>query len=227
MAVYRFTTNSGVLSSVEVLCDVSHASNGLPAVAAFTAQSSSNYVILLERYGPTGTVQLNCKMGVAPPLNNPVQNCLVAGGGSITLSMPATNWCPLPVCQWRFNGMDLPGETGPTLLVKDFNVGKVGTYSVWMSNFVGTATRDVAYLALAGPFILDRRWTTNGTDVGFVINASNSTPFVLEASTNLNGTWFPVATNPDPCLILLYTNLGALTYPQRYFRAGPWPPIGP
>lgn len=227
LAVYRFTTNSGVLSSVEVLCDVSHASNGLPAAATFTAQSSSNYVILLERYGPTGVVQLNCKMGVAPPLNNPMQNCLVAGGGSVTLSMPATNWCPLPVCQWRFNGVDILGETGPTLLVKDFSAGKVGTYSVWMSNFVGTATRDVAYLALAGPFILNRRLITNGTDVGFVINASNSTPFVLEASTNLNGTWLPIATNPDPCLILLYTNLGALTYPQRFFRAAPWPPIGP
>jgi len=227
LAVYRFTTNSGVLSSVEVLCDVSHASNGLPVAATFTAQSSSNYMILLERYGPTGVVQLNCKMGVAPPLNNPMQNCLVAAGGSITLSMPATNWCPLPICQWRFNGVDILGETGPTLLVKDFSAGKVGTYSVWMSNFVGTATRDVAYLALAGPFILNRRWITNGTDVGFVINASNSTPFVIEASTNLNGAWLPVATNPDPCLILLYTNSGALTYPQRFFRAAPWPPIGP
>ena len=114
-----------------------------------------------------------------------------------------------------------------TLLVNGFSVGKVGTYSVRMSNFVGTATRDVAYLALAGPFVVNHSWTTNGSDVGFVLNASNSTPFVLETTKDLSGVWLPIATNPDPCLILSYTNLGARTDPQRFFRAAPWPPIGP
>jgi hypothetical protein len=124
--------------------------------------------------------------------------------------------------------VDIVGETGPTLLVKDFNEGKVGTYSVWMSNFVGTATRDVANLALAGPFLVNHWWITNASGVGFVLNASNGMPFVLETTTNLGGSpWLPIATNPDPCLILLYTNLGALTDPQRFFRAAPWPPIGP
>jgi hypothetical protein len=141
--------------------------------------------------------------------------------------MPATNWCPLPSCQWLFKGVDIPGATGPTLLLTAFDAGDVGMYSVRMSNFVRTATRDVAYVGLSGPFLLNHWWVTNSGNVGFAINASNSIPFVLETTTNFSGSWIPVATNPDPCLVLIFTNLGALNDPQRFFRAAPWTPPGP
>jgi hypothetical protein len=227
LGVYHMTGGLSDLTAPPIVCDLTSASNGLPIVVQFTAQQGSNYLVVVEGFQASGNIELNCLMGTAPALNNPLRYCFVSAGGSIQLSMPATNWFPAPACQWRFNGGDLIGETGTTLLVNNFGAGKVGTYSVWMSNFVGTATRDVAYLALAGPFLLNHQWVTNGTDVGYVINASNSTPFVLETTTSLNGSWLPIATNPDPCLILLYTNLGALTDPQRFFRAAPWPPIGP
>lgn len=227
LGVYHMTGGLSDLTAPPIVCDLTSASNGLPVVVQFDARQGSNYLVVVEGFQASGNIELNCLMGKAPPLTNPLRYCFVSAGGSIQLSMPATNWFPQPACQWRFNGADLPGETGQTLLVKEFSLSKVGTYSVWMSNFVGTATRDVAYLALAGPFLLNHQWVTNGSDIGYVINASNSTPFVLEATTNLSGTWLPIATNPDPCLILLYTNSGALTYPQRFFRAAPWPPIGP
>ena len=166
-------------------------------------------------------------MGVAPPLTNALKYCFVPEGGGITLAMPATDWCPLPDCQWRFNGVDIPGATGSSLTLSGFSALQVGTYSVRMSNFVRTATREVANVALVGPFTVNHWWTTNAGKVGFVLNASNAVPFVLETSTNLNGLWSPIATNPDPCSILIYTNSSALTTPQRFFRAAPWPPVGP
>jgi hypothetical protein len=227
LGVYHMTGGLSDLTAPPIVCDLTSASNGLPVIAQFNADQGSNYLVVVEGYQASGNIEVNCLMGTAPALTNPLRYCFVSEGGSFLLSMPATNWFPTPACQWRFNGIDLPGETGTTLLVNNFGAGKVGTYSVWMSNFVSTATRDVAYLALAGPFLISHWWTTNGSDVGFVLNASNSAPFVLETSTNLNGSWLPIATNPDPCLILLYTNLGALTQPQRFFRAAPWPPIGP
>jgi hypothetical protein len=228
IGVYHMTGGLSDMTAPAIKCDLNSASNGLPVILQFNAHQGSNYLVLLDGYqAEGGNIELNCIMGTAPPLTNTLRYCFVSAGGSILLSMPATNWFPPPACQWRRDDIDLPGETGPTLLVDNFGEGDVGRYSVRMSNFVSVATRDVAYLAMAGPFQLSRWWTTNGTDIGFVINASNSTPFVLETSTDLNGSWLPIATNPEPCLILLYTNLGALTDPQRFFRAAPWPPIGP
>ncbi len=227
LGIYHMTGGLSDLTAPPIVCDLTSASNGLPVVVQFDARKGSNYLVVVEGFQAAGNIELNCLMGLAPPLTNPLRYCFVSPGGSIQLSMPATNWFPLPACQWRFNGVDIPGETAATLLVNNFSAGKVGTYSVRMSNYVSTATRDVANLALAGPFLVNHWWITNVSGVGFVINASNGTPFVLETTTSLNGSWLPIATNPDPCLILLYTNLGALTDPQRFFRAAPWPPIGP
>jgi hypothetical protein len=227
LAIYHLTGGLSDLTVPPIVCDLTSASNGLPVIVQFDAQEGSNYLIEVEGFQASGNIELSCLMGTAPPLTNPLRYCFVSAGGSFLLSMPATNWFPTPACQWRLNGIDLIGETGTTLLVNNFDAGKVGTYSVSMSNYVGTATRDVAYLALAGPFLINHWWTTNAGEVGFVLNASNSTPFVLESSTSLNGAWLPIATNPDPCLLLFYTNLGALTQPQRFFRAAPWPPLGP
>ena len=68
-------------------------------------------------------------------------------------------------------------------------------------------------------------WGNHAIDsVSFIVRASNAMPFVLETATNLTGSWLPLATNPDPCLLLNFTNAGALADPQRFFRAAPWSP---
>ena len=227
LAVYRLTGGIDDFLVPPIICDLTSASNGLPAIAQFNATNGTNYAVVVEGVGGGGNLQVNSVMGFAPLLNNPIKNCFVSEGGSIVLTMPADTWVPVPDCQWRFNGIDIPGATGTTLTVSSFSALKAGIYSVRMSNFVRTQTRDVANLILVGPFTLNHWWYTNAGQVSFVVNASNSTPFVLETTTNLNTPWLPVATNLDACLILLYTNSGALADPQRFFRAAPWPPAGP
>ncbi len=227
MAVYRFSTNAGLLSSFQLVCDLSSASNGLPAIARFDGTQGSNYVIVVEGYEASGNLQLNCQMGIAPALTNPLLHYFVPEGGGVVLSMPATNWIPQPSCQWRLNGVNIPGATNPTLTLSNFSELGVGTYSVYVSNFVSSATRDVALVSLVGPFTVNHWWTTNSGKVGFSLSTSNSMPFVLETSTNLNGSWSPIATNPDPFKVLFYTNGNPFATPQRFFRAAPWPPLSP
>ncbi len=227
MAVYRFSTNAGIISSMQLVCDLSSASNGLPAIARFDGTLGSNYVIVVEGFEESGNLQLNCQMGVAPPLNNPLLKYFVPEGSGVVLDMPATNWNPLPDCQWRLNGANIPGATGPTLTLSNFNALGVGTYSVFVSNFVSSTIRNVAAVSMVGPFTVNHWWTTNSGKAGFSLSASNSMPFVLETSTNLNSSWSPIATNPDPFKILFYTNENPLATPQRFFRAAPWPPPGP
>jgi hypothetical protein len=224
LAVYQLSGGLSDLTTPPIVCDLTSASNGLPCVRQFAALQGVDYTIVAEGYQASGNLQITCTMGVAPPLTNPIQHCLVASNGTIELTMPATNWFPPPVCQWRFKGVNLPNETNATLLVTNFSEDDAGTYSVWVSNFVSEITRDVAALAMAPPFLLQHSWSTNAAGVSWTITASNAAPFVLETTTALNGPWLPIATNSDPCLILFFTNSNAFVDPQRYYRAAPWSP---
>lgn len=223
LAVYKLNGDANDFDAPALICDLSSATNGVPCVARFDALRGTNYTVVVEGYEATGNIALAAKMGIAPALTNTLKYCLVAAGGSFLLQMPATAWCPAPACQWRFNGIDIPDATNSTLSVSGFGAPNVGLYSVWVSNFVSTATRDVASLDLAPPFALHSAWVTNGS-VGYRIAASNASPFVLETATTLGGLWTPVATNPDPCLILLYTNKTPFVDPRRFYRAVPWTP---
>jgi hypothetical protein len=224
MAVYHITGSASDFSTPAFICDLSSASNGVPAVAQFQGQLGTNYAIVIEGMTNIGNLQLNCKMGIAPPLANSLLQCFVPVGSSLVLKSPATNWCPLPSCQWRRNGVDIPGATNDTLVLTNFSAGMTGTYSIRVSNFVSTATRNVATANLVGPFTVDHWWTTNDFKIGLVLSTSNSMPFVIQTTTNLNSPWLSIATNPDPCLILSVTNTDVLTSPQRFFRAAPWSP---
>jgi subtilisin-like proprotein convertase family protein len=223
LAVYRLTGGLDDFSAPALICDLTSASNGVPAIARFDAEEGTNYSVIIEGFEGSGNIQVTTKMGVAPPLTNALKYCLVASGGSLLLSMPATAWCPPPSCQWRLDGEDIPGATSPTYLVSAFDISKVGTYSVFVSNFVTSTARDVAYLNLAPAFELHADWVT-GAPTRYLITVSNATPFVIETTTALGTSWTPIATNPDPCLILRYTNNTPLSDPRRFYRAVPWSP---
>jgi hypothetical protein len=223
MAVYRLTGGPSDFLSPPIICDLASAGLGLPAVGKFSATNGSNYTIVVEGLG-AGNLALTCRMGVAPPLTNVLRYCAVPTNGTITLQMPATNWWPAPFCQWRRDGVNVPNATNTSLLLANFNVSMVGLYSVVLSNFVRSVTNQVAYLTLAGPFALDYSWVGSGPLLGFKVAVSNSTPFVLQSAGELTGPWGSVATNPDPCLILFYTNSSPWLFPQRFFRAVPWSP---
>jgi subtilisin-like proprotein convertase family protein len=222
LAVYQLTGGIEDFSAPALVCDLTSASNGLPATAQFPALAGTNYTVVVEGFQASGTLVITTQMGVATALTNGLLHYFVPEGGGITLSSPATNWYPNPSCQWRLNGADIPNATNGTLVLSDFDSLAVGTYSVAVSNFAGAATRDVAVVELAPPFLLDESWVLAGGAPAFKIVTSNAAPFVLETSTSIVGSWTPVITNPNPNLILSYTNFSPLSSPQRFYRAVPW-----
>lgn len=55
---------------------------------------------------------------------------------------------PGPVYQWQFNGVPLAGQTGASLTISNAYYGKDGSYTVVVSNYLGSVTSQVAWLIL-------------------------------------------------------------------------------
>jgi subtilisin-like proprotein convertase family protein len=224
LAIYRLTGGLGDFSAPALICDVTSASNGVPAVVQFNVDKGTNYTVVVEGFQASGTLVTTSRLGVASILTNQLLHYFVPEGGGLAISSPATNWVPNPACQWRLDGVPIPNATNATLTLSNFSELNVGTYSIYVSNFVSTATRDVADVQLAPPFVLvDSLITYNGSRAYKVVT-SNAAPFVLESTTDLSAGWIPVITNPNPSLILYYTNFSPLTFPKQFYRAVPWAP---
>ncbi|MBE7502441.1 MAG: VCBS repeat-containing protein [Verrucomicrobiales bacterium] len=68
-------------------------------------------------------------------------------GGAVTLRSLGTG-----PYQWRFNGVDLPGETGGTLSLKNLQASQAGRYSVVVTSGEGTTVTNFTYLQVDTQF---------------------------------------------------------------------------
>jgi hypothetical protein len=105
---------------------------------------------------------------------------------------------PYPTIQWRFNGMDIPGETNAYLQFLVMSTNQFGGYSVVLSNAFGVATSRVAQLTI---FVSPPEITSQPADV--TVNAGGNVNFWVGVSGSpppnfqwrLNGVNIPDATN--------------------------------
>jgi hypothetical protein len=73
-----------------------------------------------------------------PTITDPPQDRTVSIGGNVTFTVTASGGAPLAF-QWRFKGVDLPGETGPSLTRNGVTLANDGAYTVVVTNPDGTA----------------------------------------------------------------------------------------
>ncbi len=71
-------------------------------------------------------------------------------GENVTFTAFAIGQLPLSY-QWRFNGVDLAGQTSATLTLPNVQFSVAGNYTVRVTNSLGAATSDVATLTLQTP----------------------------------------------------------------------------
>ena len=86
---------------------------------------------------------------VAPAITTQPTGLVVIPGATATFAVAATGSGPLAF-QWRRNGSDLPGATGPVLTLTNVSGAEAGNYSVVVSNAAGSVTSVVAPLILIG-----------------------------------------------------------------------------
>jgi sugar lactone lactonase YvrE len=75
--------------------------------------------------------------------------------GSSTVLAPGIAGAGPPQLQWLFDGTNLPGATGATLVVSNAQTASAGNYSLTASNSYGAVTAAVAVLAVSSLPVID------------------------------------------------------------------------
>src|SRR5208282_849413 len=98
----------------------------------------------------------------------------VAAGSSATFTVAAAGTAPLTY-QWQFNGTNLYGATSTSLTLAGVQPANAGSYTVVVTNSVGSVTSAVAVLTVlpsAGSLVINGGQTYQVID-GFGVNANH------------------------------------------------------
>lgn len=135
------------------------------------------------------------------PLQPPVIDSLppnqtVNAGENAPFRVFPTGATPL-FYQWQFNGTNIPGATTNLLFLTNVLPVNAGSYTVVVSNIVGSATSAPEQLTVN---MLPAKFghvalLPNG-NIQITFNGSPGTKYTIEGSTNLV-TWFPIVTLLD------------------------------
>lgn len=94
-----------------------------------------------------GTVEVE---GEPPSILLPPADQRLVAGETATFTVVAIGESPL-FYQWRFEGIDLPGENGPSLTLRAVTTNQAGRYDVVVENFNGLTTSPPARLTVLTP----------------------------------------------------------------------------
>ena len=166
-----------------------------------------------------------CYTPVAPAITAQPTNLTVLVGRTATYSVAATGTSPLSF-QWAFNGTNIDGATDATLTLGNVQLTQAGSYSVLVSNLVGSTNSVTATLSVVLPPVITQQpqgqsaasynsasftvaatgsgplsyqWRKGGTNLVDGSNVSGSTTTNLTlASVSMNdgGNYDVVVSNP-------------------------------
>jgi hypothetical protein len=130
---------------------------------------------------------------VAPVLYEQPAGLVVTNGADLTLAAAAAGTPPLAY-QWTFQGTNLDGATDALLALTNVQPDRAGSYTLVVSNPVGTATSTVAALVVLVPPAItlqpSNQTVTAGAEVSFTVAASGTEPLGYQWSfggTDLDG----------------------------------------
>jgi bacillolysin len=132
----------------------------------------------------------------APTISVQPVGAFVPPGGNKTFTVTAAG-TPTLRYQWRKNGFPIQGATSSSLAITNVQQSDYGSYSVIISNDIGTVTSDSAALfgALGTPFFITQpqgRTITAGQTTTFFAQVDNATTYQWQFSTDGGTVWNPV-----------------------------------
>jgi hypothetical protein len=166
------------------------------------ATNAGVYNVVVSNPGGAAAAFVRITVEVAPQITLQPQSRTLAPGSTATFQVGALGTPPLGY-QWRFNGTNLDGATGPILVLTNVPPTAAGNYTAVVTNAFGAATSTVAVLTLrAAPTILAQPQSTNvfvGATAVFTVEVVGSLPLRYQWRRNnipING-----ATNATLTLV--------------------------
>ncbi len=185
-----------------------------PVLSLFNVQESSqgNYTVLVSNSAGSVTSAVAVVTIQSPPViydHGQPQPLTIIQGSNATFTVTAIGDAPLTY-QWRFGGTNIAGATNNPLVLTAVQTNQAGSYSVVVSNVLGTRTSSNALLTVRlPPFILLQPAPATQT----VVAGSNATFTVLAGGDptllyqwRLNGVNVPGATAASLTLTAVQTN---------------------
>ena len=134
---------------------------------------------------PSAAATLTVNVGVVI-LEQP-QSVTVTSGDSASFAVLASG-TPAPTYQWRVDGNDIAGATGPSLSVANATPANAGAYSVVVQNIVGPVTSSDAVLAVITPPSIETQPQSQTVDLGasvtFSVTALGDAPLSFQWQKN-------------------------------------------
>ena len=204
--------------------------SGTPTTAGTYSISVSGYQF--TNFGApvttaTATIVVSPAPNSAPAITRPPGSVTVLTGGSVTFTINFTG-TPAPTFQWLKNGVAIPGATNATLPLSNIALADAGSYSVALTNSLGSATSAAATLTVTqapvAPSIVTApvaQTVVAGNAVQFTVNATGTpTPTLqwLKDGVAIDGATDATLTLPSVQLtdagqysVLVSNSQGAVT----------------
>jgi alpha-tubulin suppressor-like RCC1 family protein len=181
---------------------ISGATAATYSIAATTAANAGSYsVIVTNSVGSVtsapATLTVN-PAGVAPSITTQPISQSLGLGTSATLNVVAAGTSPLAY-QWSKNGTAITGATSASLTFSSLSASDVGSYTVVVSNALGSVGSSAASLAVIAPPIITiqpaNQTVIAGASLILSVTATGAAPLTYQWSKN--GTAISGATSPS------------------------------
>ncbi|MBI5384588.1 MAG: IPT/TIG domain-containing protein [Verrucomicrobia bacterium] len=164
--------------------------------------------------------QVVARPSLTPRIVLAPQSRTVAAGSDLFLGVVADGGAPL-AHQWRLNGVDLPGATGPVLLVENVTPSQGGNYTVAVTNDAGSVLSAVAIVTVTGGSVAAPAFSAPSLSMtaGFSasLNVANGLSYRLQGSTNFT-TWNDVTNGVGAGAVITVRDPAATNFSRRFYR---------
>ena len=135
-------------------------------------------------------------------------------GSTATFTLGYTGTPPLTF-QWRRNGAPIAGGNSPILVINNVQSANAGSYTVRISNSLGSVSSVPATLTVASGQFSALTPTANGFQLNVQGEAGGN--YIIETSTDLR-QWDPLATLLNNPQNWQFTDTSESGVSQRFYR---------